>query len=63
MLFLKNGEVKFQVVFVSLDDELDETDTNSDLNYTFVDNDDSFSNKLLNKSKNTDCVNSSALDS
>ena len=50
-------------MFVSLDDELDETDTNSDLNYTFVDNDDSFSNKLLNKSKNTDCVNSSALDS
>jgi golgi-associated PDZ and coiled-coil motif-containing protein len=47
-----NGDVEFQVVFVSLDDE-SESETNVlDLNYKFIENEDSISNKLLINNNN-----------
>jgi golgi-associated PDZ and coiled-coil motif-containing protein len=58
-----NGDVEFQVVFVSLDDE-SESETNVlDLNYKFIENEDSISNKLLINNNNNKINNSTNLTS
>ena len=54
-----NGDVEFQVVFVSLDDESESETNGTDLNYKFIESEDSISNKLLinnnNNSLNKTC--------
>ena len=49
-MIFKTTDAEFQVVFVSLDDE-SEADNNSVLNYKFVEETDSFSDKTHNKPK------------
>jgi len=56
----KTTDAEFQVVFVSLDDE-SEAENNSVLNYKFVEETDSFSDKTYNKPKTNGQINSASL--